>query len=205
MADAQSVTLGDKANPVRFHFLYAHKPKVQKNPKPGEVPMYTTMVLVPKAGNFKPQIEAAMRAAAANSRETRGVAYEALDLVLRDGDDPKELAKKEAKHPGASAYLKGHWFFNCKSKQKPEVVGTVNVAGPGEKRKLNRLEEGDIKWGDYGRITIRFYGYVTDGKQGIAASMGNIQKLRGGEPLGNRADADSDFEAEMDQEDDLLK
>ena len=48
--------------------------------------------------------------------------------------------------------------------------------------------------GCYGRISVNFYGYNSNGNRGIAAGLGNIQKLHEGEPLGGKSDAKDDFE-----------
>lgn len=41
---------------------------------------------------------------------------------------------------------------------------------------------------------MTFYGFNTNGNRGIAAGLGNIQKLRDGEPLGGRVNAEEEFE-----------
>ena len=57
----------------------------------------------------------------------------------------------------------------------------------------------------YGRISVNFYGFSTNGNKGIAAGLGNIQKLRDGESLGGRTNAEDDFDAvEVDDEEDFL-
>lgn len=49
--------------------------------------------------------------------------------------------------------------------------------------------------GCYGAISVTFYGYNSNGNRGIAAGLGNIQKLRDGESLGGRANAAEEFES----------
>ena len=59
--------------------------------------------------------------------------------------------------------------------------------------------------GCYGRISVNFYGFNSNGNHGIAAGLGNIQKLRDGESLGGRTNAEDDFDAvEVDDEEDFL-
>ena len=48
--------------------------------------------------------------------------------------------------------------------------------------------------GCYGQISVTFYSFNTTGNRGIAAGLGNIQKLRDGEPLGGKANAAEEFE-----------
>ena len=45
--------------------------------------------------------------------------------------------------------------------------------------------------------------YNSNGNKGVAAGLGNVQKLKDGEPLGSRANAKDEFEA-VDAEDDFL-
>ena len=56
--------------------------------------------------------------------------------------------------------------------------------------------------GCYGKISVNFYGYNSNGNRGIAAGLGNIQKLKDGESLGGRTSAADDFTTE--DEDDFL-
>lgn len=181
--DPQSVMIGSAENPVRFSYLRAHKPKqsTDKAGKPRGEPKYSAMIIVPKDGPWEPAIKAAMQAATtdffgANKK------LAAVDTVFRDGDDPKEEEKGDA--------VKGCWFFNATSVKKPDVAGIERD----EDGKLVRLSENEIKSGDWGRVRVRFYGYDQDGGKGIAASLGNIQKLEDGEPLGNQRSADDDFD-----------
>ena len=70
------------------------------------------------------------------------------------------------------------------------------------------LRDGDIDRPEdeaYADSYMRFYGFSTNGNKGIAAGLGNIQKLRDGESLGGRTNAEDDFDAvEVDDEEDFL-
>ena len=55
----------------------------------------------------------------------------------------------------------------------------------------------------YGRASINFYAFNTNGNRGIAVGLNNLQKIRDGEPLGGRASAESDFAGD-DEDDDFL-
>ena len=56
--------------------------------------------------------------------------------------------------------------------------------------------------GVYARVSINFYAFNTNGNKGVACGLGNIQKVRDGEPLGGKTNAADEFEATS--EDDLL-
>ena len=51
----------------------------------------------------------------------------------------------------------------------------------------------------YKRQSLSFYAFNTNGNKGVACGLGNIQKIRDGEPLGaGRVSAESDFGAPAD-------
>ena len=98
-----------------------------------------------------------------------------LKLPLRDGDIDR---------PEDEAY-QNSMFLNANSKQAPQIV------------------DRQVYSGCYGRVSITFYAYNSNGNKGVAAGLGNVQKLKDGEPLGSRANAKDEFEA-VDAEDDFL-
>ena len=98
-----------------------------------------------------------------------------LKTPLRDGDTDR---------PDDEAY-KDSYFFNANSKQKPQVVD--NKVEP-------IIDQSEVYSGCYGNISISFYAYSINGNKGIAAGLGNIQKLKDGESLGGRTTAAEDFD-----------
>ena len=106
-----------------------------------------------------------------------------LKLPLRDGDIDR---------PDDEAYA-GCYFFNANSRQAPQVV---------DAKVQPILDQSEVYSGCYGKISVTFYGYNSNGNRGIAAGLGNIQKLRDGESLGGRTSAADDFQTE--EEDDFL-
>ena len=61
------------------------------------------------------------------------------------------------------------------------------------------LDQTEVYSGCYGRISVNFYGYNSNGNRGVAAGLGNIQKLKDGEALSSRTNAEDDFEAVEDE------
>ena len=82
-------------------------------------------------------------------------------------------------------------FFNANSRQAPQVV---------DSHVQPILDQSEVYSGCYGKISVTFYGYNSNGNRGIAAGLGNIQKLRDGESLGGRTTAAEDFETEEDED-----
>ena len=62
------------------------------------------------------------------------------------------------------------------------------------------LERSEVYSGVYARVSINFYAFNSNGNKGIACGLGNIQKVKDGEPLGGRTNAADDFEAVSDDE-----
>ena len=105
-----------------------------------------------------------------------------LKLPLRDGDIDR---------PEDEAYADSY-FFNANSRQAPQVV---------DKDVQPILDQSEVYSGCYGRISVNFYGFNNNGNRGIAAGLGNIQKLRDGESLGGRSNAEEDFDVVAEEED----
>jgi len=97
---------------------------------------------------------------------------------LRDGDTERDLEKNPE--------YKGHYFINCNSGQKPDVVDAA----------LNPiLDKSEMYSGCFGRASVNFYPFSKDGNKGIAAGLNNVQKLADGERLGGGSRAADDFTA----------
>ena len=103
-------------------------------------------------------------------------------LPLRDGDTERD----------DEAY-KNSFFVNANSTTAPQIV---------DRSVQPILDRSEVYSGCYGKISVTFYGYNSNGNRGIAAGLGNIQKLKDGESLGGRTSAADDFQTE--DEDDFL-
>ena len=55
----------------------------------------------------------------------------------------------------------------------------------------------------YGRASINFYAFNSNGNKGIACGLNNLQKIAAGEPLGGKSRAEDAF-ADTAAEDDFL-
>lgn len=97
----------------------------------------------------------------------------AIKLPLRDGDAERD----------DEAY-KGHYFVNANSNTPPQIV---------DKAVRPILDRNEVYSGCYARVSLNFYAFNSNGNKGIACGLGNIQKTKDGEPLGNRTTAVDDF------------
>ena len=79
------------------------------------------------------------------------------------------------------------------------MISTIFLATSVTK-KLDHNNQTEVYSGCYGRISVNFYGYNSNGNRGVAAGLGNIQKLKDGEALSSRTNAEDDFEVVEDED-----
>lgn len=165
--------------PCRFSYLHCWEPDSIN----GSEPKYSVSAIIPKSDTKTVEaIKAAVEQAKKDSVSKWGGKIPAnLKLPLRDGDIDR---------PDDEAYA-GCYFFNANSRQAPEIV---------DAQVQPILNQAEVYSGCYGRISVTFYGYNSNGNRGIAAGLGNIQNLRDGDPLGGRTRAEDDFEPEADED-----
>lgn len=157
----------------RFSYLHCWEPEAIN----GGEPKYSVSAIIPKSDKETiKKIQAAVEAAKQESLSKWGG-----KIPLRDGDIDR---------PEDEAY-KGCYFFNANSRQAPQVV---------DKQVQPILDQTEVYSGCYGRISVNFYGYNSNGNRGVAAGLGNIQKLKDGEALSSRTNAEDDFEAVEDED-----
>ena len=156
----------------------------------GGAPKFSVSLIIPKSDTrtitkIKTAIEAAYREGEAklkgNGRTVPPLSV--LKTPLRDGDTER---------PDDEAYADAY-FVNANSGTAPGIVDADR------NEILNRSE---VYSGVYGRASISFYAFNSNGNKGIACGLNNLQKVRDGEPLGGKVSAESDFAT--DDEDDFL-
>lgn len=165
--------------PCRFSYLHCWEPDSVN----GGDPKYSVSAIIPKSDTKTVNaIKAAIEQAKKDSVSKWGGKVPAnLKLPLRDGDIDR---------PDDEAYA-GCYFFNANSRQAPQVV---------DSKVQPILDQSEVYSGCYGKISVTFYGYNSNGNRGIAAGLGNIQKLKDGESLGGRTSAADDFQTEDDED-----
>lgn len=161
-------------NEVRLSYANVWEPKSIN----GNEPRYSVSIIIPKSD--KETIDLINQAV--DNAITEGVAKfggkkpnkNAIKLPLRDGDTERE----------DEAYADSY-FINCNSRTAPQIVGE-------DRRPIT--DETEVYSGCYARVSVSFYAFNTNGNKGIAVGLGNIQKIRDGEPLGGgRISASCDF------------
>ena len=150
----------------------------------GSKPKYSVSLIIPKSDTktisaINSAVDAAIRDGAAKfggKVPPKG----ALKLPLRDGDVERD----------DEAY-KGAYFVNANSTTAPQIVDWAVQP---------ILDRSEVYSGCYARVSINFYAFNTNGNKGIACGLGNIQKIRDGEPLSGRSTAEDDFATDLDDD-----
>ena len=155
----------------------------------GGAPKFSVSLIIPKSDTrtvekIKVAIEAAYKEGESKLKGNgRSVpALSAIKNPLRDGDTER---------PDDEAYANSY-FINANSATAPGIVdANCNPI----------LERSEVYSGVYGRASINFYAFNSNGNKGIACGLNNLQKIKDGEPLGGRSRAEDDF---ADEDDDFL-
>ena len=170
---------------VRLSYANVWEPKSIN----GSTPKFSVSLIIPKTDvatvkKIKAAIEAAYHEGEAKLKGN-SKSVPALSLIktpLRDGDTER---------PDDPNYA-GSYFVNANSATAPGIVDADCQP---------ILTRSEVYSGVYGRASISFYAFNSNGNRGIACGLNNLQKLRDGEPLGGRASAESDFADDDDDED----
>lgn len=156
----------------------------------GGAPKYSVSLIIPKSDTKTvAKIQAAIEAAykeGESKLKGNGRSVPALTVLktpLRDGDTER---------PDDEAYADSY-FINANSASAPGIV---------DADRQPVIDRSEVYSGVYGRASINFYAFNSNGNKGIACGLNNLQKMKDGEPLGGKSRAEDDFASE--EEDDFL-
>ena len=169
---------------TRWSYVNAWEPKSIN----GDAPKYSVSLIIPKSDTKTiEKIQAAIQAAYDEGQgklKGNGKSVPALSVLktpLRDGD---------AERPDDEAYADSY-FINANSGTAPGIVDA-------DRQPI--LERSEVYSGVYGRASINFYAFNSNGNKGIACGLNNLQKIKDGEPLGGKFRAEDDFDTEEDDD-----
>ena len=154
----------------------------------GGTPKFSVSLIIPKSdtktvAKIKAAIEAAYHEGESKLKGNGKTVppLTALKTPLRDGD---------AERPDDEAYANSY-FINANATTAPGIVDV-------DRNPI--LTRSEVYSGVYGRASISFYAFNSNGNKGIACGLNNLQKVRDGEPLGGKTSAESDFATEEDED-----
>ena len=155
----------------------------------GGTPKFSVSLIIPKSDTktvtaVKNAIQAAYDEGQSklkgNGKSTP--ALSSIKSPLRDGDIDR---------PDDEAY-KNSYFINANSATAPGIVDAARNP---------IIEHSEVYSGVYGRASINFYAFNSNGNKGIACGLNNLQKISDGEPLGGKTRTEDDF---ADEDEDFL-
>ena len=156
----------------------------------GGAPKISVSLIIPKDDTATVnKIKAAIQSAYEEGQSKlkgNGKTVPALSILktpLRDGD---------LERPDDEAYA-GCYFVNANSASAPGIVDA-------DRQPI--IDRSEVYSGMYGRASINFYAFNSNGNKGIACGLNNLQKMSDGEPLGGKSRAEDDFAT--DDDDDFL-
>ena len=154
----------------------------------GGAPKYSVSLIIPKSDTATVnKIKAAIQAAYEEGEgklKGSGKTVPALSVLktpLRDGD---------LERPDDEAYANSY-FVNANSATAPGIVDA-------DRQPI--LDRSEVYSGVYGRASINFYAFNSNGNKGIACGLNNLQKIKDGEPLGGKSRAEDDFATDADED-----
>lgn len=169
---------------TRWSYVNAWEPKSIN----GGAPKYSVSLIIPKSATKTiEKIQAAIQAAYEEGQgklKGNGKSVPALSVLktpLRDGD---------AERPDDEAYADSY-FVNANSGTAPGIVDA-------DRNPI--IDRSEVYSGVYGRASINFYAFNSNGNKGIACGLNNLQKIRDSEPLGGKTRAEDDFATEDDDD-----
>ena len=171
---------------VRFSYVNVFEPQTAQG---GGDSKYSVTLLIPKSDTATlSKITSAMSEARENFVKRNGANSLPLkpNHTLHDGDGMRDSGDPYGPE------CKGCYVITVSSKQKPVVVDEFGneISGPATVCK----DPSAVYSGCYGRASINFYGYNSNGKKGISAGLLAIKKLHDGEPLGGTFGSTADFD-----------
>ena len=164
---------------VRLSYEHIWKPTIRED----GTPIYGCSLIIPKTDTktismINKAVDAAIEA---GKSKLDNIKRSSMKLPLRDGDEDRS----------DDEVYRNSFFINANSQTPPEVVDT-------DRNPIHAHSK--VYSGCFVRASINFYAFKAKGLRGIAAGLGNLQKVADGEPLSSRTSAVDDFADDLDDD-----
>lgn len=166
---------------VRTSYMNVFEPRENKN---GEL-RYSSAILIPKD---HPQIDEITSAIDAEGSEKFGKKWASMAKKAY----PLHDADEDGKADDDPAY-EGMYYLNASSKRKPQIV---------DRQVQPILDDSEIWSGCWVNVSIAVFPFDVPENKGVSFGLNNMQLVKEGERLGGAPNADEEFEAVDDDEDD---
>lgn len=176
MAETKSKSEARYCKTPEFRASFPHVFKPFRNAeKPDEDPKFMISMLFDKRTDLKPLKIAAMNAAVEKWGSDKVKWPKKLRWPFRDG---AEKADKDG--------YEGTIFTTATSKTRPTVID--------QRKQVMTEEDGGFYAGCYARASLTAFAYDVKGNVGVSFALGNIQKVRDGQPFSGRRKAEDEFD-----------
>ena len=179
--------MADKTKVIttKVRFSYCHVFKAHSVEEGGRAKFGVSIIIDKKDTKLLKKIKDAIEVAKEEGKgKWGGKIPKVLKTPLRDGDEKEDDEAYE-----------GKFFLNANSNRKPGLVDAD----------MDEIIDPDEFYsGCYGRASMNFYAYNSNGNKGIACGLSNLQKLEDGEKLGGGGSSAADDFGTDDDDDDML-
>ncbi|MCA9339693.1 MAG: DUF2815 family protein [Candidatus Saccharibacteria bacterium] len=164
-----------------FRVSYPNVFKAQVNKLSGREE-FSIVALFPKGADLSKLKAAAQEAMVKKWGSDKAKWPKNIRSPFRDqGERAKEVDGKMVMPAG---HEEGAIFLNLKSANRPGVV---------DQNVQDIIDESQFYAGCFARASLNAYAYDQAGNRGVSFGLGNIQKTKDGDPLGNRARPEHEF------------
>lgn len=162
---------------------YANLFEAREN-KSGDL-RYSTALLIPKD---HPQVDDLKAAIDKEGEEKFGKKWASMAKKSYPLHDADEDGKAED-----DPNYEGMYYINTSSKRQPQVVD----------RQVQKIfDDSEIWSGCYANVSIAVFPFDVPENKGVSFGLNNVQKMKEGERLGGAPNADEEFEAMDDDDED---
>ena len=165
-----------------FRVSYPNVFKPKRNDLSGKDEYSVVMLFDKKTAKTELKELYALAKKAAEDKWGVGKIPKKLKTPFKDGDQKNADLIADGKN--ANPTYEGMIFINAKSTYAPGVVNA--------KREII-LDASEFYGGCYARAQVSVYAYDTKGNQGVAIGLRHIQKVKDGDPFGNRTSPEDAF------------
>lgn len=163
----------------------------------GKAPKYSaTLIFTPEALSDPKE-----KALFDNMQKAAIAAIEAKWPGKSEGLLKSETFKKGFRRDAESKnYPAGSIFINVRSNQQPGIVyAHAGLDGKPEKMPVEKIKE-EMYPGVIVRASLAAFAYDNNGNKGVSFGLNNLQKLRNGERMDGRANAENEFTVDLSAE-----
>lgn len=164
-----------------FRVSYPNVFKPKKNELNGK-DEYSLVALFPKGADLSALKDAVKKALADKWGADQSKWPANLRTPFRDQAERAKVVDGKKVLP--AGHEEGAIFINLKSAQRPGVV---------DQNVQDIIDDSQFYAGCFARATVNAYAYDNKGNRGVAFGLGNIQKMKDGDPLSGRPRAMDEF------------